>query len=247
MSKRKPGAARPAGAGAGLGVTLAVHGGAIALMLGFVEPIEPMPPVYAVELVAAPAPSPRERLAPEAMPTAPPEEAPAPVESAPPPEPEPEPELDDEPAPAPKPPEPKPEPRPQPPQPSTEPAPRTSAPEAPAAGETPSTGRDATTLSTPGLDFPYPEYLRNVMNQIYRRWRRPTGNVPLRAEIFFLVRRDGSIAEVRFVKRSGNFSYDLEAQGAIEAAGNAKAFGQLPDGWEADVLPISFYFEPRSQ
>jgi len=52
---------------------------------------------------------------------------------------------------------------------------------------------------------------------------------------------------VRFVKRSGNFSYDLEAQGAVEAAGNAKAFGQLPDGWETDVLPISFFFEPRSQ
>ena len=43
----------------------------------------------------------------------------------------------------------------------------------------------------------------------------------------------------------GSFSYDLEAQGAIEAAGNAKAFGVLPDGWTNDVLPISFYFEPR--
>jgi len=133
------------------------------------------------------------------------------------------------------------------PKPAADPAPKTATPETPAPGETPSTGRDATTIKTPGLDFPFPEYLRNVMNQIYRRWRRPTGNVPLRAEIFFLVRRDGSIADVRFVKRSGNFSYDLEAQGAIEAAGNAKAFGPLPDGWETDVLPISFYFEPRSQ
>ena len=30
----------------------------------------------------------------------------------------------------------------------------------------------------------------------------------------------------------------------IEAAGNSRAFGPLPDGWEADVLPVSFYFKP---
>ncbi len=40
-------------------------------------------------------------------------------------------------------------------------------------------------------------------------------------------------------------SFDLSAQGAIESAANARAFGPLPDGWEADVLPILFFFEPR--
>lgn len=222
------------GAGVGLVATLFFHGAGIALLGGLAGEAEPIPPVYAVELVAAPAPAPKQRVAPEATPTPPPEEAPAPVKSTP------KPAAKTVPVEKPK--QPKVEPRP-----AADPAPKTSAPEAPAPGETPSTGRDATTIKTPGLDFPFPEYLRNVMNQIYRRWRRPTGNAPLRAEVFFVIRRDGSIAEVRFVKRSGNFSYDLEAQGAVEAAGNAKAFGQLPDGWEADVLPISFYFEPRSQ
>lgn len=228
-------ARRTGGRGAGLLATILFHGAAIALLGGVVQSAEPSPPVYAVELVAAPAPAPRQRLAPEATPTPPePEpEPPAPVKSTP------KPSEKTAPVEKPKPPV---EPRPR-----TDPAPKTSTPETPAPGETPSTGRDATTISTPGLDFPFPEYLRNIMNQIYRRWRRPTGNVPLRAEIFFLIRRDGSIAELRFVKRSGNFSYDLEAQGAIEAAGNARAFGQLPDGWQNDVLPISFYFEPRAQ
>jgi hypothetical protein len=46
------------------------------------------------------------------------------------------------------------------------------------------------------------------------------------------------------VTRSGSFAFDLDAQGAVEAAGNARAFGPLPDGWEADVLPVSFYFKP---
>ena len=234
MMGRGGGAGRPRGTGAGLAATLLFHGAGVGALLGFAETIEPSPPVYAVELVAAPAPAPKQRVAPEATPTPPPEEAPAPVKSTPKPA--------EKTVPVEKPPEPKTEPTP-----PADPAPKTSAPEAPAPGETPSTGRDATTIKTPGLDFPFPEYLRNVMNQIYRRWRRPTGNVPLRAEIFFLIRRDGSIAEVRFVKRSGNFSYDLEAQGAIEAAGNARAFGELPEGWTSDVLPISFYFEPRSQ
>ena len=53
--------------------------------------------------------------------------------------------------------------------------------------------------------------------------------------------------DIRFVTRSGSFAFDLGAQGAIEAAGNSLAFGQLPDGWEADVLPVSFYFKPATQ
>ena len=235
MMQRSVGDRGRGGTGVGLVSTLIVHGAAIGLLGGVVRTEEPSPPVYAVELVAAPAPAPKQRLAPEATPTPPPPEPPAPVASTP------KPAERTVPVEQPKPKTPV-EPRP-----PADPAPKTSTTETPAPGETPSTGRDATTISTPGLDFPFPEYLRNIMNQIYRRWRRPTGNVPLRAEIFFLIRRDGSVAEVRFVKRSGNFSYDLEAQGAIEAAAKARAFGQLPDGWENDVLPISFYFEPRSQ
>ncbi|HLS47236.1 MAG TPA: TonB C-terminal domain-containing protein [Gemmatimonadales bacterium] len=233
MRSSGKGERRVGGSTVGLITSLAVHGGLIAFLGGVVESAEPSPPVYAVELVAAPAPAPKQRLAPEATPTPPPPEPPAPEKSTP------EPDVPSVPVKEPD--------RPIEPRPRADPAPKTSAPETPAPGETPSTGRDATTISTPGLDFPFPEYLRNVTNQIYRRWRRPTGNVPFRAEIFFLIRRDGSVADVRFVKRSGNFSYDLEAQGAIEAAAERRAFGPLPDGWPNDVLPISFYFEPRSQ
>ena len=39
-------------------------------------------------------------------------------------------------------------------------------------GETPSTGTDVATIKTPGLEFPYPEYLRNIVDQVYRRWDR---------------------------------------------------------------------------
>jgi hypothetical protein len=45
------------------------------------------------------------------------------------------------------------------------------------------------------------------------------------------------------VTRSGSFSFDLEAQGAIEAASGA--FGPLPEGYVNDVLPVSFFFDPQ--
>ena len=97
------------------------------------------------------------------------------------------------------------------------------------------------------MQFPYPEYLRNIVQEVYRRWQRPLGNAPLKAEVSFLILRDGSVREIHLTTPSGSFSFDLSAQGAIEAAGSSRAFGPLPDGYQADVLPVSFYFTPRTQ
>jgi outer membrane biosynthesis protein TonB len=190
---------------------------------------ETPPPTIQVELVAAPKPQPRARRAPEAVerPAETPPPTPSPPrrtsvsEMQPPPEPEPEVER--------------------------EPAPRTTPETEPLPEEEPSTGDDPATVKIAGQPFPYPEYLQNLIAQIYRRWQRPSGNVALRAEVFFLVHRDGSISNLKFVARSGSFSFDLEAQGAIEAAGNASAFGGLPDGFEDDVLPVNFFFDPRNR
>jgi protein TonB len=98
----------------------------------------------------------------------------------------------------------------------------------PALPETLGTGA-VVNVSTPGLAFPYPEYLRNIVQEVYRRWQRTLGNAALRAEVSFLVLRDGSVREIRLSRSSGNFSFDLSAQGAVEAAGGAGAFGPLPD------------------
>lgn len=216
---------------AGLIGTTVLHAAAVGLI--FVAPRETQkqgPPSYAVELVAAPEPQPQiKKAAPEAIPT-PPEEKPAPIK----------------PRPAKLPPVPaKPEPKP-PPEPEKKEAPaKTRAPQPPLPGETPSTGTDVANVKTPGLDFPYPEYLRNIVSEVYRRWDRPGGAASLQAEVSFLILRDGSVREIKFIRSSGNFSFDLDAQGAVEAAGNARAFGPLPDGYPADVLPVSFYFTPR--
>lgn len=231
MIRRRGPRAEPSGIVIGMVGTLMVHAAGVALIWSTVQAVEIGPPVYAVELVAAPAPPPVETPAPEAAPR-PPADEPAPTKPPPkPPKPVPE---------KPKPPAPKPPER-------TEPTPRTTPRTAPLPGETPSTGNDVANVSTPGLQFPYPEYLRNIVQEVYRRWQRPLGNAALRAEVSFLILRDGSVREIRLTHPSGSFSFDLSAQGAVEAAGTNRSFGPLPDGYPADVLPVAFYFTPRVQ
>ena len=191
------------------------------------EPHSPMPPVYKVELVAAPAPPPRpQRRRPETVQR--PAEQTVPTR--------PQPPRRDEPAPVPVVEV----------QEEAEPAPPSN-PDTLAPDVEPSTGSDAATVNTSGVEFPFPEYLRNIVAQVHRRWQRPAGNVSLRAEVQFFIRRDGSVSNFQFVTRSGNFSFDLEAQGAIEAAANAGAFGPLPDGFASGVLPVSFFFDPSER
>jgi protein TonB len=113
----------------------------------------------------------------------------------------------------------------------------------------PGIGADAASVRTEGVEFPFPGYLRNLVAQVYRRWRPPRGgrggeDEPLEAELLFFVHRDGSVTDLRFIQRSGSFAFDLEAQGAVEAAARAGAFGRLPDGYGANVLPVSFFFRP---
>jgi outer membrane biosynthesis protein TonB len=118
---------------------------------------------------------------------------------------------------------------------------------APTAGGGPigGAGTDVATVQTAGIDFPFPGYLNNIVRQVALRFEPPDRDQRLKAEIMFLIHRDGSVTNLRFIKRSGSYPFDLEAQGAIEAAGTARAFGVLPEGFEEDVLPVSFSFDPQ--
>ena len=215
----------------GLVGTVAVHAFAgLFLVVGAAAARKPVPPMYKVHLVAAPEPNEEARKAPEAV------DRPA----------------AEQPAPAPKAKSPKSTVSPAPPPPvadntKREAAPRTTPNTTPLPGEKPSTGTDVATVSTEGVEFPFPEYLQNIVAQVLRRWQRPNQSTPLESEVSFFVHRDGSVSGLQFIRRSGNFAFDLEAQGAIEEAGRFKAFGALPDGWAADVLFVRFYFSGRRQ
>lgn len=117
---------------------------------------------------------------------------------------------------------------------------------APVAGGGPIGGRgaDVATVRTEGIEFPYPGYLNNIVRQIALRFDPSARGSSLRAEVTFLLHRDGSISNLRFLKRSGVYAFDLEAQGSVEAAAGARAFGPLPAGFTDDVLPVIFSFDP---
>jgi outer membrane biosynthesis protein TonB len=213
---------------AGFTGTALAHGALIAAFLIASRDTEMVGTAYAVKLVAAPAPTATapQRAAAEAVPR--PIERTAPIE----------------------PPKRAAKPTAQPiktvPQPKTEAAPPTRNPATPMPGETPSTGADVATVNTPGVEFPFPEYLRTIVNEIYRRWQRPGGPASLRAEITFLIMRDGTVKDIQIASRSRSLSFDLSARGAVEAAANALAFGPLPEGFPSEVLAISLWFQPRT-
>ncbi|MFQ5689296.1 MAG: TonB C-terminal domain-containing protein [Gemmatimonadota bacterium] len=117
-------------------------------------------------------------------------------------------------------------------EPSTEPA------RAPEAGE------EAVNVQLDGAIFAFPEYLQNIIRQVNRYWRPPTDGRALRAEIVFVILKDGSVTDLEWRRRSGDAAFDLEARGAIETAGRSRAFGPLPDAYPGDRLRVSFFFDP---
>ena len=212
---------------AGLAGTAAAHGVLAALLLIAAQRATSPPAlVYAVELIAAPLPENSPRRAPnEAPPVA--EDDIAPIER-----------------PREQPVRPTPPPPPQQVPARTERQLETRTPVTPLPGESPSSGQDVANVKIAGFESRYAAYVRNIVTQIRTRWQRPMGTAPLTAEISFVILKDGSVRDVEIVKRSGNYSFDLGARGAIESAGEARAFGPLPATFEGEALPISFYFTP---
>ncbi len=211
--------------------SMSLHAAALVFMIWGATRIDlPEPPqVYQVELVSAPRAAPVQTIpVPERRRTTPSEPETRPVER------QPEPQAPPRPEPAPR-----------------DEEPETGEPEADPvvqerAAAPPEQAPEGTDLPVrlEGAPFPYPEYLANVILQIKRHWRPPTGGQQLRAELAFTIMRDGSVVDLAWVRRSGNPTFDLEARGAIEAAGRRGAFGALPEGFPADQLRVSFFFDP---
>lgn len=228
----RPHQSRPGGRALTASVVLHVVFFAL-LFVGVAQP-SPLPKfkAYRVELVAAPPPAPVEKEAPAAETEPAAQPTPKPPPKAPPKTPEPKPKAKA------KTPEPKPQPKP-----STEkPAPKEQPASKPKEEKTTGTGQDALNLSLKGAESEYSDYYANVTTQInrYFRW---TGTAHPVAEVYFVINRDGSVGDIRLVRRSGNPAFDFEAIGAVEQAGRRHAFGPLPQGL-GDRLPVRFTFQP---
>jgi outer membrane biosynthesis protein TonB len=223
--------------GAGILASVLLHGGFIAAFF-VLRPGAPPPgpPIYRVRLIAAPAgeraigvvqpkPAPVVEKPPVTPPKPVPKKAPAPVKTPPKP-------TKQAPVAA------TPVPTPTPPTKTAEPAPTAGG------GATGGRGADIANVVTPGIEFPYPAYSDNIVRQLIKFFGQSTARFT--AEVSFVIRRDGTVdpETIRFVTRSGNYSFDQRAYGAVEAAANAKAFGALPPGFREDILPVRFRFTP---
>ena len=96
-----------------------------------------------------------------------------------------------------------------------------------------------------GVRRDYPAYYNNIIRQIFNcfRWR---GGGSWEATVFFMIEREGTVAEMRFLSRSGSTAFDFEAIGAVECAGQGRV-GQLPDELPYDQLPVQFDFRPPGE
>jgi TonB family protein len=105
-------------------------------------------------------------------------------------------------------------------------------------------GSDVQNVNTGGIEFPYPYYINRIVDEILKRFGQ--SRIAMVAEVRFVIRRDGSVdpASIHLEKSSGMYSFDMQALGAVESAANAKAFGALPNGYQDDILPITFRFSP---
>ena len=215
--------------------SLLVHAVVVALvwLAAAQRPVVPDFVSYQIDLVSLPevVADPGSPLV-EALPTAPPPAtegvpppAPTPEEVAEPPEPEPETE------------------NPAPEIPPDDPVPQRPTATRPPDAETGAATSDAINVRMEGLRRDYPAYYNNIILQIRRCFRWAGQGTP-ETEVYFVIIEDGSVSDVRFVRQSGNPSFDYEALGAVECAGQPGHFGPLPDDLPFDRLPIRFNFRP---
>lgn len=217
---------------------------AVLLLLWLATRAEAIPDmrVYAVDIVSPPPlqegpPDPGEAGAVDPEPVAedPPEEAaePEPVEAVPEPEPS-------------KPPPTRREPERERPSPRDDPAPPAREPARPPTGAEPdpeSEGGENLTVKFDGVRCIDADYCENIIRQIHRYFRRPSGGASGEADVYFVILPDGSVRDLRVISNTGGVPFRLAVLEAVEQAGRNRAFGSLPGAF-GGTLPVRFTFRP---
>jgi TonB family protein len=86
-------------------------------------------------------------------------------------------------------------------------------------------------------------YEQLLRERVARAWQNnPQWQTPQPAIIIFELMRDGSVRNIRFLQRSGNYEFDTSAQRAIM---QASPFPQLPQGFERSSAHIEFWFQAK--
>jgi outer membrane biosynthesis protein TonB len=165
-----------------------------------------------------------------------------------------EPEIEDTPAPEPvaeppeiPPPDPQPEPEPEETPPDTPPDSVPTETTSTEAEERPEETGEDIEVRMEGLKRDYPRYYDNIVTQIRRCFRAPN-NLPagLVTTIYFVIRPNGTVTDVRFVERSGVNALDYAAMESIGGCASGR-FGDLPADLPYERLPIQFKFSPAGE
>lgn len=94
-------------------------------------------------------------------------------------------------------------------------------------------GSDAASFDS---DFTYSYYTDQLLAQIDAVWNRPVIGGDIEAVVQFVIRRDGSLGDVRLGRSSGYNSFDLAAMRAIQAAA---PFPPLPAAFKGSSLGVN--------
>ena len=87
-------------------------------------------------------------------------------------------------------------------------------------------------------NFPYTWYLQQVQSRITGNWNR-LSSAQGRVQIYFRIKRDGTIDGARVESPSGNANLD---QSALLAVRRSDPLPRLPDGFDTGSLGVRFWF-----
>lgn len=116
------------------------------------------------------------------------------------------------------------------------PAPPASAPGVGTPADVPVGGSGVTGLE--GGDFPYTIYLEGMQRKIGSNWYRPqvAGATTV---IYFRIQRDGTLTDVKAVQKSGNGTFDRQAESAVRSS---SPLNPLPFGYSGTYLGVHLTF-----
>jgi protein TonB len=101
-------------------------------------------------------------------------------------------------------------------------------------------GSGGNALKLDVVDFPFPHYITLVQYRIESNWEpQVSGLDQLLATVYFKIKRDGEIEEIKLEQSSGNVLFDQAARRAVY---NANPLPPLPADFEQPTLGVHFDF-----
>jgi protein TonB len=94
-------------------------------------------------------------------------------------------------------------------------------------------------ISLDTAKFPFSYYTNTIVKKIGRSWQWSTGFGQLKTVLYFKIKRDGTISEIKVKKSSGDRYFDQQSVRAIELS---SPFPPLPEGYDSDDLGVFFEF-----